>query len=159
MANLARSGRLRRASDDAYRDLDIGLARVGPLGATPGLSRLVAVRFSDLAASPDRAIWAIRWEVTGPGGTLFPALDADITLTPADDGASTMLVLSGVYRPPLGGLGAALDRAIMRGVAQATFRSFTHHIAAAVAHPEAPREAGYARILRGSVPWTDPATP
>lgn len=157
MVNLARSGRLRHASDDAYRELGTGLARIGPLGAAPGLSKLVAVRFSDIAANQDCAIWAIRWEATGPGGTLFPALDADIKLTPAGDDATT-LALSGVYRPPLGGVGAALDRAIMRGVAQATIRAFTRHIGAAIAHPHAAREGRHTGILPEPAPQTGPAT-
>ena len=36
LANLGRGGLLYRVSDKAYRDLDSGLARVGPLGAAPG---------------------------------------------------------------------------------------------------------------------------
>ena len=101
LAGLARRGLLRRASDDAYRDLESGLARVGPLDAVPGLSRLVTVRFSDMTIHEDWASVAIRWEATGPGGALFPALDADITLSPAGDDA-TMITVAGVYRAPLG---------------------------------------------------------
>ena len=158
MANLARGGLLRRASDDAYDELGTGLARVGPLGAAPGLSRLVAVRFRDLAIHEDFAIGAMRWEVIGPGGALFPALDADIKLTPAGEDA-TMLTVAGVYRPPLGGLGAGLDRAIMHRVAQATIRAFTNHIGAAIAHPAAAPEAGHTRMLPEPAPWLEPGTP
>ena len=106
LANLARGGLLRRASHDAYDELGTGLARIGPLGAAPGMSRLVAVRFSDMAIHEDFAIEAMRWEAIGPGGALFPALDADIKLTPAGEDA-TMLTVAGIYRPPLGGLGVA----------------------------------------------------
>ena len=53
LANLARGGLLRRACDDAYHDLGNGLARVGPLDAAPGLSRLVAVRFTDQVADAE----------------------------------------------------------------------------------------------------------
>jgi hypothetical protein len=134
MAGLARDGLLRRASDDAYRDLGAGLARIGPLGAVPGLSRLVAVRFSDVTVREDHALVAIRWEATGSGGAWFPALDADIRLIPAGDDATTIAV-SGVYRPPLGGLGTGLDRVILHRVAEATIRAFTRDIAAAIADP------------------------
>jgi hypothetical protein len=58
LANLACGGLLRRASDDAYRDLGSGRARVGPLGAAPGMSKLVAVRFSDIAVHEDFAVGA-----------------------------------------------------------------------------------------------------
>jgi hypothetical protein len=136
MANLARDGLLRRASDDAYRDLGASLARVGPMGAVPGLSRLVAVRFSDITMHDDYAVAAIRWEATGPGGAWFPALDADIRLTPDGDDATTIAV-SGVYRPPLGILGAGLDRAVLHRIAEATIRAFTRDIAAAIADPAA----------------------
>ena len=122
MANLARGGLLRCACDDAYHDLGTGLALVGPLGAAPGLSRLVAVRFTDMAVHRDFAIVAIRWEVTGPGGALFPALDADLKLTPARASLPPCsLVVSGVYRPPLGGLGAGLDRVLLHRVAQGDY--------------------------------------
>jgi len=134
MAGLARDGLLRRASDDAYRDLGASLARVGPLGAVPGLSRLVAVRFSDVTVHEDHAVVAIRWEVIGPGGAWFPALDADIRLSPAGDDATTIAV-SGVYRPPFGGLGMGLDRVGLHRVAEATIRAFTRDIAAAIADP------------------------
>ena len=134
LARLARGGALRRASDDAYRDLGAGLARVGPLEAVPGLSRLVAVRFSDMTIHDDFASVAIRWEADGPGGALFPALDADITLSPAGDDA-TKLMVAGVYRPPLGVLGAGLDRMILHRVAQATIRVFAQDIAAAMTDP------------------------
>lgn len=156
MANLARGGLLRRACDDAYRELDTGVARVGPLGAAPGLSRLVAVRFSDMRVHGETATWAIRWETSGSGSTLFPALDADIKLSP-DGSDATRLTVSGVYRPPLGGLGAGLDRAIMHRVAQGTIRTFTRHIGAAIAHPVAAPENGHVRML--PEPWPEPGTP
>jgi hypothetical protein len=139
LANLTCGGLLRRACDDAYHDLETGLARVGPLGAAPGLSRLVAIRFADMAVHADFAVVAVRWEATGQGGALFPALDADLTLTPGGD-RDTMLTVSGAYRPPLGGLGAGLDRVLLHRVAQATIRAFAHQVAAAVAHPAASPE-------------------
>src|SRR6516225_3255975 len=85
LANLARGGLLRRASDDAYRDLESGLARVGPLGAAPGMSKLVAVRVHDIAVHEDFAVGARRWEAPGPGGALFRALEADKELLTARD--------------------------------------------------------------------------
>ncbi len=152
LANLARGRLLRRACDDAYHDLG-----VGPLGAAPGLSRLVAVRFTDMAVHEDFAIVAIRWEATGPGGALFPALDADLKLTPAGDQA-TMLAVSGAYRPPLGGLGAGLDRVLLHRVAQATIRAFTHQIGAAIAHPALSPEERSIRGRPEPYPWPEPGT-
>lgn len=158
LANLARGGLLRRACDDAYHDLGAGLAQVGPLGGAPGLSRLVAVRFTDMAVHEDFALVAIRWEVTGPGGALFPALDADLRLTPAGDQA-TMLAVSAAYRPPLGGLGSGLDRVLLHRVAQATIRAFMHQMGAAIAHPAASPEERRALGRPEPYPWPEPGAP
>lgn len=146
LANLTRRGLLRRACDDAYRDLGTGLARVGPLGAAPGMSKLVAVRFTDLAVHRDFATGAMRWEAAGPGGALFPALDADITLTRAGK-AATILAVWGVYRPPLGGLGARLDQAVMRRVGQSTIRAFAQRIGTAITNPAVSPDAAAAGLL------------
>ena len=83
LANLARGGSLLSASQAAYGDGITGLARVGPLGGGPGMSRLVQVHFRDLVTREGSAVLALRWEAAGPCGGMFPALDADITLTPA----------------------------------------------------------------------------
>ena len=134
LANIFRGGLLGRASGEAYRDLQSGQARVGPLGAVPGISKLVAVRLGDLTVREDFALGAMRWEATGPAGALFPALDADIMLT-RNGADATILAVWGVYRPPLGGLGEGLDRVVLRRLAEATIQSFTHRIAAAVTDP------------------------
>jgi hypothetical protein len=124
------------ASDDAYGEGIGGLARVGPMGPAPGISRLAEIRFQRLADHEDRAGLALRWEVRGPGGRLFPVLDADLTLTPAGENAAS-LTLAGAYRPPLGGLGAGLDRLILHRVAEATIRNFLHRVAVALVRPPA----------------------
>jgi hypothetical protein len=74
---------------------------------------------------------ALRWEAAGPGGGLFPVLDANLTLTPAPgSGAGSVLELAGVYRPPLGLVGQALDRAVLHRIAAATVRRFLARVAA-----------------------------
>jgi hypothetical protein len=85
LANLARGSSLVSASRHAYGEGLTVLVRVGPLGAMPGLSRLVEVRFRDLVTDTSAAVLTLRWEATGPGGGLFPVLDADITLTPGGE--------------------------------------------------------------------------
>ena len=131
LANLARGGSLLSVSEDAHNGGIAGLARIGPLGSAPGLSRLIQVRFRDLMERSDSAGLALRWEAIGPGGGLLPVLDADITLSPSGKQA-TLLTLAGVYRPPLGSLGAGLDRAILDRVAAATIRNFIHGVAAGI---------------------------
>ncbi len=128
LANLARGGSLTRMSEGAYGDGLTGLVLVGPLGAVPGMFKLVKVHVLDVVTRGEAAVLALRWEATGPGGRLFPALDADIWLTPAGE-HSTRLSLAGVYRPPLAGLGAGLDRAVFHKVADATVRSLLARVA------------------------------
>jgi hypothetical protein len=136
LASLVCGGLLDRASAQAYSGEITGLARVGPLGPVAGLSKVVRVHVRDLGAIGDSARFALRWEAAGPGGALFPALDADVTL--ASVGEHSTLTLGGVYRPPLGTAGGALDRAVMRRVATATIRAFLHQVAGAIAQPAGP---------------------
>ncbi|HXZ65938.1 MAG TPA: hypothetical protein VEH05_14440 [Streptosporangiaceae bacterium] len=131
LAGLAQGGLLLDASQAAYWDGVTSMAKVGPPGAWPELSKLVMIHLGDMTPHDDSARLALRWEATGPGSSLFPALDADITLTPAGDDA-TMLTITGVYRPPLGRLGAVLDRAILSRVASATVRDFVARLGAAI---------------------------
>ena len=124
------------ASDHAYGEQIAGLARIGPRGPAPGMSRLAEIRFQSLTAHDGRAGLALRWEARGAGGRLFPVLDADLTLTPAGQNAA-LLTLAGAYRPPLGGLGAELDRLLLHRVAEATIRNFIERVATALADPAA----------------------
>ena len=136
LADLARAGLLTGVSQAAYGDGLTGLSRVGPLGEVPGVSKLVEVHVLDVVTRGESAVLALRWQATGPGGGLFPALDADIWLTPAGEG-SARLSLAGVYRPPLGALGAGLDRAVFHRVADATARSLLARVADAARRAEA----------------------
>jgi hypothetical protein len=132
LADLARGGELDGASEEAYGEGIGTLLHVGPAGAVPGLSKLVQVRFRELVVHKDSAVLTLRWEATGVSGTLFPVLDADITLTPAGEFA-TRMTLAGAYRAPFGPLGDALDRAILHRVATATVGSLLCRMASALA--------------------------
>jgi hypothetical protein len=133
---LTGGGLLVSASAQAYSDGIAGLAGVAPPCSALDLSRLCQVHSQDLKADGDSARLALRWEVTGPGG-LVPALDADITLTPAGKHVTTV-TLTGVYRTPLGTVSAGLDWGIWHGVAMATIRAFLRLIAEAIARVEEP---------------------
>jgi hypothetical protein len=119
LATLARGGPLTRASREACDDGRTGLVRAGPPGAAAGMSKLAGAHVLEAATRGESAVLALRWEATGPGGRLFPVLDADLSLTPAGQ-HSTRLSLAGVCRPPLTALGAGLDRAVVHKVADAT---------------------------------------
>lgn len=133
-------GWLAGVSWQAYHDEGHSLVRVGPAGPTAGLSRLVEVAFRDVTMHGESAVMALRWAAAGPGGGLFPVLDADLTLSRYEP-SGTLVTMAGVYRTPLGTVGALLDRAGLHLVAQATARAFVRQIALAVADP-APARAG-----------------
>jgi hypothetical protein len=151
--NLLHGTWLAEVSGAAYDGALTGLLRVGPAG--PVTAKLVTVRFLDPVYRGDVMTVGLRWEATGATGALFPVLDADISISPARDPTapageatapagegtapagkeSARLALSGSYRPPLGRLGARLDKVIMSRVAGATVRSLLHSVADAVTSP------------------------
>lgn len=139
LAGLANGAWLLDASQAAYGEGITGLARVGPVR---GLSRLVKLDMRDPVVHRDSARLALRWEATGAGSSLFPALDADIVLSPVGEQA-TKLALDGVYRPPLGALGAGLDHAVLSRVATATIRDFVTRVAKAISTAPAASEPAY----------------
>ena len=122
---------LATASADAYGEWSKGLARVGPRGTSWSVSRLVEVRFRELVTRGNVTVLTLRWEAAGSSGGLFPVLDADITLM-SHGPAASLLSLSGAYRPPLGALGAALDRVVLHRMAEATIQGFVNQLGAAV---------------------------
>jgi len=127
LIRLAQRDALFAPSADGY---GAGLARVGP-GV---VSKLVRVQVRELSWTEKSGGLALRWEATGPGGKLFPVLDADLTL--ADLGVQgTLVKLAGVYRPPFGALGQALDRAVLHRIAAATIKGFLARVAAELALP------------------------
>jgi hypothetical protein len=124
----ARDGVLLRACHAAYSDGIAGLAQAA------GLSRLAAVRLADLADTDHCARIALRWEALAADGTVFPALEADLMLTPAGE-QITLLAVAGTYRRQPGWAGAGLDQVIVRRCAAATIRGFLARIACALVHP------------------------
>ena len=147
LVRLTENGALISASEDAYGRETAGLTRVG----VAGLSKLVRVQLRELAWTDRSAGLAIRWEATGPGGGLFPVLDADLRLAFTGDQV-TLLTMAGVYRPPLGPLGEALDRVIMHRVADATIRNFDIWVAAQIAGQPGAAEASAANGAGASPP-------
>jgi hypothetical protein len=143
LADLVRDGLLGRLSGEAYDQWQAGLARAGSQGTMLGMYRIARVRVTGMVAHGDSALWAMRWEVAG-GGTLVPALDADVKLTPAGPGA-TVLAVSAVCRPPLVRLAAGLDPAVMHQVTWAAIQALTSHIAASVTDAAAGPSAGPVR--------------
>ena len=131
LGRLARDGVLLSASEHAYGEGVTGLVETA--GLAPGMSRLVGVQPGDLVETEGCARLWLRWEAIGSDGTLFPALDADLTLSAAAEN-TTVLTLAGVYRVPEHA-GAGLDPGILRCFAAVTIDSFIARLACALMHP------------------------
>jgi len=154
LAKLAAGGALLGPSEDAYGRETADLTRVGAVG----VSKLVRVQVRELAWTDRTAGVAIRWEATGPGGGLFPVLDADIRLAPAGEHV-TVLTMAGVYRPSFGSLGEVLDRAILHRVAAATIRGFVVQVAARITGRPGAAEAAASNGTGASPPPDIPDPP
>ncbi|HUC22703.1 MAG TPA: hypothetical protein VMA73_08350 [Streptosporangiaceae bacterium] len=151
LLSLLHDRTLLTASQDAYSEGVAGLARVGPPGPGMGMSRLVEVKFQQPVAHDDSVLVPLRWEAIGPGGGLFPALDADLTLVPAGD-AAAVLRLAAAYRPPLEALGAQLDRVTLHQVAIATVQEFLGRVSTAITYPAPVTSPTRANGHRGASP-------
>src|SRR5215472_9834459 len=140
LERLAGDGVLLSASEYAYGAGINGLVEAAGLAA--GMSRLVGVRPGALTETGGCARVWLRWEAIGSDGAMFPALDADVTLSPAGEN-TTVLTLAGVYRLPEHA-GAGLDPGIVRCFAAVTIDSFIARL------------AGAGRTCRTdlSVPWS-----
>jgi hypothetical protein len=132
IVNLIRDGALAGVSHTAYDAGIAALIRVGPVGGVQG--KLVRVSFLDPVDRDGLFQVGLRWEATGIASDLFPVLDGDVTLAAEGPGTSR-LALAGVYRPPLGRLGARLDAAILHRVADATFGALLRSVADTLVSP------------------------
>lgn len=145
LANLADDGWLSAASERAYQDGLGHLLWAGPAGSPPGLSRLACVKHTGLVSHIHSVTLGMRWEAVGITGGPFPALDANITLDPRGDQA-TRIILTGVYRSPVGPLGGGLDRVLLHKVITATSYSLMTRLSRALeTSPLATDEAGAPR--------------
>ncbi len=151
LARLAHAGGLLGASQDAYGAGLAGLVLADRPGCGPETARLVRVHFGDLIAHPDSARAALRWEAIAPAGNLFPALDADLTLSLAGDQATT-LTLAGVYRLPPGTAGSGLDQAVVRRIATTTIEAFLNRVATAITVPRPASEGNGGTTGQGGFP-------
>jgi len=146
LAELARGGLFGRVSGGAYDQWQAGLVRGGTHGTMLGMYRIARVRVADVVTCGNSALWAMRWEVAGRGGTLVPALDADIKLIPAGPDV-TVLAVSAVCRPPLAERTAGLDPAVTRQAGQAAIQVFANRIASCIASSHAVPDAGHGTML------------
>jgi hypothetical protein len=121
------AGGLQGDSDRAFSEGRNMLIRAGVLG----VSKEVQVQVLPPYLYGATMLVPLRWVATGPSGAMFPQLDANLELMP--DGAhGSILRVSGSYRPPLGAVGATLDRVVLHRVAEATSRTLLQKLARAL---------------------------
>jgi hypothetical protein len=125
-AALARH-RLDDVSDDAYAAGLVVLSRVGPFGQVPGLSKKVRLELLPPRQVDHGVRLQLRWVATGATGQLFPALDADLDLLALDE-QHCELSINAVYDPPLGALGAGIDRILLHQAARTTMRALLREL-------------------------------
>ncbi|MGO9162828.1 MAG: hypothetical protein ACLP7J_19400 [Streptosporangiaceae bacterium] len=128
LARLADSEVLTRVCETAYGEGITVLAG----GAGPAAeARLSGVR-AQLIAGDSWGYLTLRWEAMGPDGRLFPAVDADLTLTRAGDHASVLTVFAAYRLPPAG---PRPDGVLVGCAAAVTIRGFLARTASIMRHP------------------------
>lgn len=133
----------------AYREGEEIRARIGIGGERPLIAKTVRLTTGSPLRSESQTTLPVIWEATGPS-VLFPRMDGDLVLAPMGP-ELTQLAFRGSYRPPLGGVGRAIDRTMLHRVAEASVKGFLDRVARAMttevdlgpAVP--PMEAGRAR--------------
>ena len=149
------SQRLDDLSDLAYEKGLVTLARVGPFGAVPGLSKAVRLQMLEPQLIKGGVRVPLRWVATGATGQLFPALDADLDLTGVAERRCALSV-NAVYSPPLGAAGASIDRLLLHLAARATMRSLLRGLGHSLSDPSP--AASLARPRLGRIRFSPPAT-
>lgn len=101
------------------------------------LDKRVEIGFGEPHRIPTKTILPMTWHATGVEG-LFPSLEADLEVASLGPNR-TQLSISARYRPPMGALGRALDRALLHRVAEATAKDFLDRVGEAVQLRVVPR--------------------
>lgn len=126
-----------RCADQAEEaGVDVVL-RIGPSGALAPARRRVRVRVGQSRSRGDGMVIPIEWETIRLRG-LFPRLEGDLELAPLGEGRCR-LTLSGHYSPPLGVVGAVIDRGVLHKVAESTARSFLTELRGVLEQPAGQR--------------------
>ena len=123
-------------AEEAGADL---VVRIGPGGLLAGARQRVRVQTGTPRARDDGMVVPLAWR-TIRLQMLFPSLEGDLEVAQLGD-EGCRLTLSGQYNPPLGAVGASLDRRVLHRVAASTVRSFLREAAAAMTAPH-PAVAG-----------------
>lgn len=101
------------------------LGEVG-FGDDRRFEKKIEIRVGQPAHLSGTTLLPMTWKATRANG-VFPSLEADLELAPMGPDR-TQVSISARYRPPLGGVGRVLDRALMHRVAEATIKDFLDRV-------------------------------
>lgn len=115
-----------------YREGEELRAKVGP--GINGYAKTVRVDIGLPEIRPAGLVYPVTWTATG-AEALFPRLSAELILTHLGPD-KTKLSVQGTYQPPLGPIGRAVDRLLLKNVAEATIQDWVDRVAEAVTSTE-----------------------
>jgi hypothetical protein len=116
------------------------LAEVGfDVDASRRVDKEVEIEIGEPYVIPTKTMLPIAWRATG-AERIFPQLEADIEIAALGAGR-TQLSISARYRPPLGPVGRALDKAMLHRVAEATVKDFLDRVGERI-RARVPEDAG-----------------
>lgn len=115
---------------DAETRGELLLAEVGFGPPALRLEKKVEIELGQPVQFPSKALLPLSWRPAG-AQALFPALEADLEVAALGPNR-TQLSINARYRPPLGVLGRAIDRALLHRVAEATVKDFLDRAAEAL---------------------------
>ncbi len=107
------------------------------------VTKTVEIEVGDATRLGEKTILPLVWRAAG-AEALFPVMEGDLEVAPLGPNR-TQLAMSARYRPPLGPVGRAIDRALMHRVAEATIKDFVDRVASAIERRGA-SPAGHAAI-------------
>lgn len=125
--------------EEAFESREALRVRVG-LGKGFRVGKDVLVSVGESRREETKTFLPIDVQATHPA-SLFPHLQADLELARLGPGM-TQLTLRGSYRPPLGLVGEAIDRALLHRVAEAAVKDFVEQLGARL-------EAALGRVSSG----------
>lgn len=121
-------GHIEDLADVVYRDGEELYAKVGP--GESDVAKTVRLEIGVPEIRKAGLVYPVSWTASG-AKILFPKLTADLVISHVGS-ERTKISLEGRYEPPLGALGRAVDRTVLKQVAESTVQDWVDRVAAAV---------------------------
>lgn len=127
---------LDRSADVAYRRGEDLVARVGG----SGIAKTVLLDMGSPNRGEASTSIPLVWWATGTPA-LFPTMEAELTVAPMGDDL-TQVLFQGTYKPPLGAVGRAIDRAVLHRFAEMSVKDFVDRVVGLLSGGVSEVEAG-----------------